>query len=162
MAIKLKTLSKTELKTLTKLKGEVSFRDSYGHRMRVGTNGIKACSVYNTSKWFNWTAKQRKEIKPILGEELFNKALQVWFLDFPKIDGFLDEMNYWVDKPESGTILAWNIGPDAKFILDGEELLIGKGEGLVFHLSQLHEVKRSHNGQSWICVMVRGAPEKFA
>ncbi|MFO5615301.1 hypothetical protein ACLBQC_32630, partial [Klebsiella pneumoniae] len=65
MAIKLKTLSKTELKTLTKLKGEVSFRDSYGHRMRDGTNGLKACSGYNTSKSFNWTSEQTNQLKVI-------------------------------------------------------------------------------------------------
>lgn len=156
MYTRLHTLSETAVTELCELKDEVSFSDSYGARRRQGKNDAKALSIYNYSKWFNWTHAQRETFRKALPEKQTQKSKQVWFLDIPAQTGFLDVMTYWVDHAHMcGKVCAYSLTDNQVIYLNGNAITLEKGEGIYFCLSEIHEIKPSMKGQLWACVMTR-------
>lgn len=154
MYTRLHTLSETAVAELRGLKDEVVFSDSYGARRRQGKNDANALSIYNYSKWFNWTHKQREIFRKALPERQTQKTKQVWFLDIPPRTGFLDEMTYWITHAKScGKICAYSLTDKQTIYLNGNSVTLEKGEGIYFCLSNLHQLKPSKDGQLWACVM---------
>lgn len=148
-------LTADELASLQKLADTVKFNPATGVQRRRGANAPKINSIYNTSKWFDWTAINRAGYKNYFPKQVHEKIIQGWFLELPPKVGFLDVMNYWVDKPSSGTIIATAL-KDQTITLDGKAVAVSKGNQIGFHLSTLHELKASKSGQLWACVMYLG------
>lgn len=148
-------LSPEEVESLLALSKEVEYKDSRGSRMRVGYNGAKACSIYKYSKWFDWKHTQREFYKTTLPEVAIPKVVQCWFLEIPENNGFLDLMDYWVDKPLSGRIIATALR-DQTIIINGNPVKVLTGEQIGFSLCTLHEIRKSREGQLWACAMIRG------
>jgi hypothetical protein len=156
MYTRLHTLSETTVAELCELKDTVSFSDSYGARRRQGKNNADALSIYNYSKWFNWTHAQRELIRKALPERQTKTAKQVWFLDIPARTGFLDVMTTWISKAHiCGKICAYSLTDKQTIYIEGSAIQLNKGEGIHFCLSQIHEIKPSKEGQLWACVMTR-------
>jgi hypothetical protein len=145
------------MQTLEDLHQEVKMIPAVGPRRRVGANGASALSTYSVSKMFNWTAAQRDLFKDQFKGTVHDKIIQGWFLELPEHVGFLDLMNYWVDKPLSGSIMCIAM-KDQTIHLDKKPVVLTKGQKITFHLSTLHELKRSPEGQLWACVMFLGDP----
>jgi hypothetical protein len=156
MYTRLHTLSETAVAELRGLKDEVSFSDSYGARRRQGKNDANALSIYNYSKWFNWTHAQRETFRNAMPEKQTQKTKQVWFLDIPARTGFLDVMTYWISHAKNcGKICAYSLTDKQTIYLDGHSVTLEKGEGIYFCLSQIHQIKPSKEGQLWACMMTR-------
>lgn len=148
-------LTKTELEQVLQLGDEITFKRAAGSSRRVGLNGIKALSVYNYSKWFEWTNKQRELYKTFFPAEVLPKVIQGWFLEIPPNSGFLDKMDYWIGKPLSGRVIATALR--AQTIIIGDEAVrLKAGEQIGFSLETMHEITKSTEGQLWACVMFRG------
>ncbi|AEH03580.1 hypothetical protein AVT69_gp155 [Pseudomonas phage PhiPA3] len=153
-------LTEAELETLLTLKDQVPFKIATSYKRRMGENGNKALSIYNYSKWFEWTKPQRELFKEGFSNDALDKAVQGWFLELPAGKGFLDRMTTWVDKPGSGTIIATAL-KDQDILLDDKSVHLKKGEQIGFHLSTIHQIAPSKEGQLWACIMVRGDHEKL-
>lgn len=145
-------LTGDELKRLTTLKNSVDFVKAEGYELRKGKNAPKVMSVYNFSKWFEWHSTQRKEFKEFFPTTVREKIVQGWFLELPAHDGFLDVIDYWVDKKHAGHVIATAL-KDQSIYLDGQEVVVRKGEQIGFDLRTIHELKASKKGQLWACVM---------
>lgn len=148
-------LTENELEKAIALSGQVKYRLSTGSRRRVGRNGVNALSMYNYAKWFDWNKTQRTEFKSFFSPEVINKAVQGWFLEIPPGKGFLDVMDYWVDKPLSGRVVATALKAQT-FYIDNKAVFLKAGDQIGFSLISLHEIKPSSEGQLWACVMIRG------
>lgn len=153
-------LTDTEVEDLIALSKELKFKDSKGHRMRVGANAPRVLSVYNYSKWFEWRHKQREQFKTFFPEIALPKITQGWYLEIPANTGLLDLMTVWVGKPLSGRIIATAL-MDQSIFLDGQEVCVKKGEQIGFSLCTPHEIKPSEQGQLWACVMIHGCHTKI-
>jgi hypothetical protein len=153
--------SEAQVDALLSVKGAVPFKDSYGNRCRMGANGSKACSIYNYSKWFNWTSAQRRAFKDAFPEKVVAKAVIGHFLEIPAGTGFLDLMNYWVDKFMAGKIITVSLQDNQTFLINGNPLVLNRGDTIGFSLRELHEIKPSEAGQLWACIMVRGDLESL-
>lgn len=156
----LEDVSAEELKTLNALKLEVALKKAEGYNRRVGANGVKALSKYNFSRWFEWSHAQRALFKDTFPVDYQNKIVQGWFLEIPRGTGFLDLMNYWVGKPLSGTVICTAL-KDQTILLNHTPVMVKTGQQITFHLSTLHELKPSKEGQLWACAMVMGDPKKI-
>lgn len=149
--------SPAEVQDLLKLSEEVKFQAAEGYRRRVGANGSNKLSRYNVAKWFDWTHAQRETFRSVFPIPLQRKAIQGWFLDIPRGTGFLDLMDYWVDKPMSGSVCCTAL-KDQVIHLDHKPIKIKKGQQISFSLCTLHEIKPSKEGQLWACIMFMGDP----
>ncbi|BEG72406.1 hypothetical protein [Pseudomonas phage PA1C] len=154
-------LTEEEVTTLVDLSRKVKYKDSYGSRCRIGKNKTKALSIYNYSKWFDWTSKQRDIFKVGFSEDIQNKAVQGWFLDIPAGRGFLDQMTTWVNKTGAGTIVATALKDRQAIQLNGRLIELRKGEQIAFNLSTVHAIPKSDHGQLWACVMIRGDFQQY-
>lgn len=151
------SISDTELTELIELSKEVKLDNITGHRRRIGANKSAKLSLYSMSKWFNWTHAQREVFRTKFPEPIQTKILQGWFLEIPRGTGFLDLMDYWVGKANSGSVVATAL-KDQTIFLDKKELHVKAGQQIGFNLSTLHEIKPSKEGQLWACVMFLGCP----
>lgn len=152
--------SKDEVDELLALSEEVKFQKAEGYRRRVGANGVNALSRYNVAKWFDWTHAQRETFRSKFPKPVQNKITQAWFLDIPRGTGFLDLMDYWVDKPFSGTVVCTAL-KDQTIHLNKTAVKVKKGQQIGFSLRTLHEIKPSKEGQLWACVMFLGCHEQL-
>lgn len=153
-------LTKAELEKAIKLSEEVKFTEATGSRRRNGLNAPNVLSCYNYSKWFSWNKTQRETFRSFFSESVLEQAVQGWFLEIPKGKGFLDVMDYWVDKPMSGEVVATAL-KDQNFVLDGKVIMLKAGDQIGFSLRTLHEIRKNNkSGQLWACVMIRGCHTK--
>lgn len=150
-------VSDEELAELKQLSEEVIFKPATGWNRRCGANKDKVMSRYNVAKWFDWKHAQRELFRTKFPEPIQTKILQGWFLDIPRGTGFLDLMDYWVGKPNSGTVVITALR-DQTIYIDRKEIHVRPGQQLGFNLQQLHEIKPSKEGQLWACVMFLGCP----
>jgi len=154
---KLSNLTIENLDKLARLSRVVNYSDKIEH---IGVNGYSQLSVYNTSKWYNWTRQQKQEFKSCFDTEFSNKALIGWFLKFPKDTGFLDKMEYWKNTDSAGVVLAYAICDNQEIYLNENKVEVNKGEGIAFSLRAMHEVKSKLTDQHWACLMTMSMPEK--
>jgi hypothetical protein len=120
---------------------------------RVGANGPDRMSVYQQSRWYSWTKSQRDVFAAAFSSEDMDWAAVGWFLKFPPQTGFLDVMDFWVDKPYAGTIVAVSLSDNNDGYVAGEEIILQPGEKIEFSLKNLHEVRESENERLWACIM---------
>lgn len=151
--------SKAEVESLLELSTQVKFQAAEGYRRRVGANGPNALSRYNVAKWFDWTHDQREQFRVAFPVPLQRKAIQGWFLEIPRGTGFLDLMNYWVDKPLSGSVVCTAL-KNQTILLNNTPIKLVKGQQITFKLDVLHEIKPSKEGQLWACIMYLGDPKE--
>lgn len=140
---------------LLELSKEVPFKSSGGSNTRIGMNGEKALSIYDYSKWLRWNRHQRKTFKETFFQPQMEKATQCWFLRFPEGTGFLDVMNQWVNDPHPASIVSMSLKDGQIITLDGEDVVVNKGEVIGFRLNSLHSVPKSDKEQLWACTMSR-------
>lgn len=156
MYTRLKDLTPEAIEAFLKLKDEVKFTTATGSRVRVGKNKQHALSIYDYSKWFNWTHGQRELVREHLGETLTRKARQLHFLNLPAKTGFLDIMDAWVGKGAScGKMAAYCLGESQTIYIDNRAVKLSRGEGIYFCLANLHHINASKDGQLWLCTMTR-------
>lgn len=146
-----------EVEELLTLSKEVKFQKAEGHRRRMGANKASALSRYSMAKWFDWKHAQREIFRTKFPVPIQNKILQGWFLEIPRGTGFLDLMNYWVDKPRTGKVVCTAL-QNQSIYLDHIEVKVKKGQQIGFSLQTLHEIKPSKTGQLWACVMIFDCP----
>jgi len=144
----LTSLNQESVELLQTLKDEVRFRSD---NIRIGANKTANRSVYSESKWYDWTRDQKSQFKTAMGN-LVDNAVVGWFINFPK-NGFLDEMDYWLDKTSAGTIVAYSLTDNNKIIIQDEETVCQIGEGISFSLKQIHEIKPEPINRTWACIM---------
>lgn len=154
-------LTESEVADLLVIKDQVKFTKAEGYRRRVGANSPEVQSVYNFSRWFDWHSTQRKKYKDYFPISVQEKIVQGWFLELPEHVGFLDLMDYWVGKPQSGRVVATAL-KDQSIWLDRKEIRLKKGEQIGFSLEQLHEIKACRTGGLWACVMFMGCYTKHS
>jgi hypothetical protein len=142
-------LTSESIEILTALQHSVSM-DS--RNIRLGKNGYDKLSDYEESKWTSWTRQEKSTYKAVMGN-LIDKSLIGWFLRFPENSGFLDEMDYWVNRPSAGLVVAYALKDNQKICIAGEEITVNKGEGIRFSLKEIHEVKSGQSEQIWACLM---------
>lgn len=152
-------LPESEVSELIQLSKEVKFTKAEGYRRRRGANAPDVNSVYNFSMWFNWRSSQRKQYKDYFPTTVREKIVQGWFLELPPHVGFLDLMNYWVGKPQSGRVIATAL-KDQSIWLEGKEQRLSAGQQIGFSLELLHEIKACREGGLWACVMFMGCYTK--
>lgn len=152
-----KTTTAENADALLALSKDVGFRASGGSRTRIGANGEKALSIYSYSKWLRWNRHQRKIFKDNFHPGQIDRATQCWFLEFPAETGFLDIMNTWVDDPFPASIVSMSLKDGQIIDIDGEEVVVNKGELIGFKLSVLHSVPKTKEGQIWACTMSRAS-----
>lgn len=121
---------------------------------RLGENGVDRMSVYETSRWFDWTTTQTQTFKSQFDPNHVEKAIAGWFLHLPANTGFLDVMDYWVDKPDSGTVVAYSLTDGNTIWIDGTMHTCNTGEGIKFSLRKKHEIKTNPAEQNWACLML--------
>ena len=148
-------VSKATVKKYIELSETINFTQAEGSKRRVGLNKEKALSIYKYSKWFSWNYKQRAIYRELLGQHRSGRSIQCWYLDIPAGDGFLDVMDYWVKHPVSCSVVSVALKGNQSIWIDGEEVIVKKGEAIGFKLNSLHEIKPSENGQMWACIMSR-------
>ncbi|MNF35470.1 hypothetical protein D3C81_331420 [compost metagenome] len=151
------------VEALRTLYTEFNPRFATAQRRRVGANTNQNLSVYKDTRWFKWSAEQRKRFK-----DAFNnsphvaRALVGYFLEFPKNSGFLDLMDTWADQGErSAIIVAYAMYDGQHILINGQKVILNAGEGIAFHVSQLHEVKKSKLDALWANTMVQGKLSDF-
>lgn len=162
MITRLKKLSPSKAHALYQLFDTFTLKQASSHRLRMGENRMDNLSVYFTTRWFKWRYQVRDLFKEQLPEAMVNQAMVGWYLHLPPETGFLDRMTTWVDKQAgSGTVMAYALQDGQVIILNEQEHVVNRGEGIGFHLSEVHEIKPSTEGQLWACIMVRGNPDRF-
>ena len=145
----LTTLDSTSVDALLDIKENVNFSSN---NIRIGKNSLDKLSVYSNSKWHDWTRDQRSSFKNILSSHI-DTAVIGWFITFPANTGFLDTMDYWVDKPDSGTVVAFSLTNNNNITIAGNTVTLNKGEGIKFSLREIHEVGIASSERSWACLM---------
>lgn len=153
--LRLPSVTKEQVDLLTELAKEVKFTNATGYRRRVGVNGTKALSIYHYSKWFDWNSKQRAAYRKAWTEEQLSVVVQGWFIRYPKRTGFLDEIDAWIDKPNSGTILGISLEDGQVIKVDGKLHTVNKGEVIKFNVSLIHSVPKVRETNLWACIMIR-------
>lgn len=143
---------------LKDLQSELSMTESISHRRRMGEGGINALSRYSYSRWYSWDSKTRQLFKSHIPEQQANAALIGWYLKIPR-RGFLDRMTTWVGSKEAGTIIAYSLNGDQVIRINDQDVIVNQGEGIGFHLSNIHEIKPPKREQLWACLMVLGEPD---
>lgn len=147
--------SKTDVKKFIELSEGLVFSRAEGSKRRVGRNKEKALSIYKYSKWFTWSFKQRAIYRKLIGDHRASRTLQCWYMKVPAGDGFLDVMDYWVTHPTACSVVSVALKDNQSIWIDGEEVVVKKGEAIGFKLNTIHEIKPSENGQMWACIMSR-------
>lgn len=155
------SLTLKEVKELNTLAESVEMIPSASHRRRIGDNGKNNLSNYQYSRYFNWTHEQREQFKTFFPEAVSSKALVGWFLDIPAEVGLLDRMSTWVGKKMAGTSIAFALANDQTIYINDQKVVVPKGEGIGFKLSEVHEIRKGGPEQRWACVMVLGDPVTF-
>lgn len=150
-------ISNEDIRALKELYKELNPPYVTSHRRRNGVNIYKNLSIYKDTRWFKWSQAQRDRFRAHYPEKYHSKALVAYFIEFPKEEGFLDRMETWVGKQQKSNIIAYALNKGQHIYLNDKRVEVGQGEGIVFSLSSVHEVKPSKAGALWANVMVLGA-----
>lgn len=137
------------LDALQTLANAVSYTNK---NIRVGASGANRMSKYVYSRWYDWNRQQKVTFKNSFSAEQANNALVGWFLKFPANQGFLDLMDYWVDKPMAGIVVAYAL-TNNNIVINGNQISVKSGEGIKFSLKHPHEIRVSPSEQRWACLM---------
>jgi hypothetical protein len=161
--IHLQKLPEESVAQLLALYSEFSPPFATSHRLRMGANLGAKPSVYKDTRWFKWTAEQRQRFKTAFDNRAHvAKALVGYFLEFPKNVGFLDVMTTWAELGErSAIIVAYAINDGQHIVINSNKVVLNAGEGIAFHVSQIHEVKKSKLDALWANTMVLGKLSDF-
>ncbi len=151
-----------ELETLLEMAAEVPFKECISHRRRIGVNRENALSVYSTSKDVAWSHKQNKKIRKSMHPVHVDNSLTIYYLKFPKEEGFLDDMDAWLDTENCGTMVSYALTDGCTIKIDGQEVTLNKGQGVAFKLNVLHSVPKRDFEQLWLCSMVFGDAKAYA
>lgn len=129
--------------------------------LHLGDNGLENPSIFQTVHWFDMTRKQRHQFKEAFPDAIIQRAVNGWFLRFPKRTGRLDRMTHWVGQPLTGSVVSYSLADNQVFSVDDVEMTFNAGDGVGFALNQPHEVKPSKDGQRWACVLIVGDPAQL-
>jgi hypothetical protein len=140
--------------TVDNLKSILSSVELLSTNRRVGENGVDNMSVYETSRWYDWDMNKVQEFKDQFDSAHVEKAITGWYLHLPANTGFLDVMDYWVDKPDSGTVVAYSLTDGNNIVINGNTYTCNAGEGIKFSLRYKHEIKTNPAVRSWACLML--------
>jgi hypothetical protein len=143
-------ISEDSVETLQAMMAGLTFHDN---DVRVGANGIEKLSVYETTKWLEWSREDRAAFKAALPEAYVTKAVIGSFLHLPADTGFLDTQDFWTKTPMAGTMISYALEDDMDITINGETIPVAKGEGIKFHLSHVHEISTKATDQNWACLM---------
>jgi hypothetical protein len=134
-----------------------------GQRVRMGANIGSKISCYKDTRWFKWSAAQRKRFKDYFDNRPHvTKALVGYFIEFPKNCGYLDTQTTWVAGGEHSTIIvAYALNDGQSIIISDKKVTLNAGEGISFRLSKVHEVKKSKRDSLWANTMVLGKLEDY-
>lgn len=143
-------ISDDSVATLQTLMAGLTFHEN---DVRVGANGIEKLSVYETTKWLEWSREDRAAYKAALPAEFVEKAVIGSFLHLPATTGFLDIQDFWTKTPMAGTMCSFALEDDMDITINGETISVAKGQGIKFHLSNLHEISTKATDQNWACLM---------
>lgn len=80
--------------------------------MRMGINGLKKPSVYETCSLFKLPVRQALGIKALLPKRYADVSVLRYFLKFPANTGFLDGQSCWIGVPRPFDIVAWSLTDD--------------------------------------------------
>ena len=147
-------LTAIDIDTVNKLKTVLSNITLTSTGRRLGENGINNMSVYETSRWFDWTKSQVEAFKDAFDSSHVQNAIVGWYLHLPANTGFLDVMDYWVDKPDSGTVVAYSLTDANTIVINGVQHTCNAGEGIKFSLRNKHEIKTNTSARDWACLML--------
>ena len=150
----IETLPAISNDTVDNLKSILSSVQLSSTGRRIGEGGVDNMSVYETSRWYDWHMTTVQEFKDQFDPAHVNKAITGWFLHLPANIGFLDVMDYWVDKPNSGTAVAYSLTDGNSVIIDGNTYTCNAGEGIKFSLRYKHEIKTNSADRSWACLLL--------
>lgn len=147
---KLSNLNVNQLDALQALSGAVEYTDK---NIRVGASGTNKMSKYVYSRWYDWNRQQKTAFKNSFSPAYTENALVGWFLKLPANQGFLDLMNYWVDKHMAGVVVAYALSNNT-IIINGNQIAVKAGEGIKFSLKFPHEIRIAPSEQRWACLMM--------
>lgn len=150
----IETLPTISNEAIDKLKSILSSVELSSTGRRIGENGTDNMSVYETSRWYDWNMTNVEEFKSQFDPAHVEKAITGWFLHLPANTGFLDVMDYWVDKPDSGIAVAYSLTDNNSIIIDGSTHTCNAGDGIKFSLRNKHEIKASSADKSWACLLL--------
>lgn len=162
--ISLPKLAPERVAQLKELYAELNPPIATAHRVRMGANIGSVVSHYKDSRWFRWTAAQRQIFKDAFDNRPhIQRALIGYFLEFPEKDGFLDLMTTWEGRGERCAVIIAHALNDGQHIwLNGKKVVLQAGDGIAFHVSVLHEVKKSKHQSLWANTMCLGLAADFA
>lgn len=133
-------------------------------RVRMGANIGTKISHYKDTRWFKWSADQRKRFKDYFdNSSRVTKALVGYFIEFPKNCGYLDLQTTWAGQgTRTAIITAYALNDGQHIIIDDKKVVLNAGQGIAFHVSAIHEVKKSKRDSLWANTMVLGTLEAFS
>lgn len=143
-------ISDDNVATLQTLMAGLTFHEN---DVRVGANGIEKLSVYETTKWLEWSREDRATFQSALPTEFVEKAVIGSFLHLPADTGFLDTQDFWTRTPMAGTMCSFALEDDCDITINGDTISVARGQGIKFHLSNLHEISIKATDQNWACLM---------
>lgn len=146
------TIDKVE--ALRSLSDMVTFRDSSSVRRRMGVNGSKALSIYNTAKWYNFKAAVRNNFRECFPTEIQEIAFIGWYLHIPE-NGFIDKIATWVNKPTTN-VFYYSIAlhDNQRIYIDDVLHTYNAGEVCHFCIKSTYEIKKEDPEQLWACMLV--------
>jgi len=151
MAYELLTkLDSSSISSLNTIKDAITFTDQ---NIRLGENRTDNMSVYRYSKWTTWNRTQKSDFKDCFESSDIEKSVIGWFLNFPANTGFLDNMTYWNDKDDCGTVVSYALEAQS-IIIDGTTVNLEAGQGIKFKLNQSHKIETSSSARNWACIMM--------
>ena len=150
----IETLPAISNDTIDNLKSILSSVELSSTGRRIGQNGVEHMSVYETSRWYDWDMNKVDQFKSQFDPAHVEKAITGWFLHLPANTGFLDLMDYWVDKTDSGTAVAYSLTDGNSIIINNNTYTCNAGEGIKFSLRYKHEIKTYSADRSWACLLL--------
>lgn len=142
-------LPETDLSTLESQWATLRFEDAHdGHR-----HPSRTPSQYRFSRWYEWATQDRLAFQQALPHRIERESVVGWFLHYPANQGFLDLQTHWHGAERAGTVFAWALNDEQVIHIEGERVVVPRGEGIAFNLTTRHEVKRLAHDQDWACVM---------
>jgi len=145
------TLTRLQEETVAQLEALMGELNLSQNDIRPGMNAPEVMSVYKHSKWYDWNRLQKNKFKELLGSEV-DKAVVGWYLSLP-VNGFMDKMDYWQQMVSAGTVVAYSLTDNNSIIVGDSTVTLQRGEGIKFHLKELHEIKVANFERNWACLM---------
>lgn len=111
-------------------------------------------SVYYYSKWYEWSRKQRADIRSILPTELTDVSWALNFTKYPANTGYLNPITQFRDRGQKiGKITAIALYNNQSVILNNEIHTLNKGDMISFPLNVIHSVPKASNEALWLIAL---------